>query len=136
VPGTLCGTASIQNCQVEVGAVLAAIVAGRQQVAEMSAIGPAARRIPQTLRQRAVTSPNEVGCRRAVRRGLGLSGRSPRQTQSTAATSGAISAVYARIPAAANNMNRFLKQWRLTGRGEAFHAHVNCYAGDCVPRTH
>jgi hypothetical protein len=43
VPGTLCGTAPIQNCQVEVGAVLAAIVAGLQQIAEMSAIGPPAR---------------------------------------------------------------------------------------------
>ena len=27
-------------------------------------------------------------------------------------------------------MNRFLKHWRLTGRGEAFHAHVISYADD------
>ena len=33
-------------------------------------------------------------------------------------------------------MNRFLKHWRLTKRDEAFHAHVVCYAVDCVPRTH
>jgi len=33
-------------------------------------------------------------------------------------------------------MNRFLKYWRLTGRGEAFRAHVIAYADDCVPRTH
>ena len=33
-------------------------------------------------------------------------------------------------------MNRFLKYWRLTGRGEAFRAHVVAYADDCVPRTH
>src|SRR5712691_3253016 len=29
-------------------------------------------------------------------------------------------------------MNRFLKYWRLTGRGEAFHAHVVAYADDFV----
>lgn len=29
-------------------------------------------------------------------------------------------------------MNRFLKHWRLTGRGEAFRAHVICYADDFV----
>ena len=29
-------------------------------------------------------------------------------------------------------MNRFLKHWRLTGRGEAFHAHVASYADDFV----
>src|SRR5258708_3415951 len=29
-------------------------------------------------------------------------------------------------------MNRFLKYWRLTGRGEAFHAHVSAYADDFV----
>lgn len=29
-------------------------------------------------------------------------------------------------------MNRFLKHWRLTGRGEAFHAHVVAYADDFV----
>jgi RNA-directed DNA polymerase len=29
-------------------------------------------------------------------------------------------------------MNRFLKHWRLTGRGEAFHAHVVSYADDFV----
>jgi RNA-directed DNA polymerase len=29
-------------------------------------------------------------------------------------------------------MNRFLKHWRLTGRGEAFHAHVISYADDFV----
>jgi len=29
-------------------------------------------------------------------------------------------------------MNRFLKHWRLTGRGEAFRAHVVCYADDFV----
>ena len=29
-------------------------------------------------------------------------------------------------------MNRFLKYWRLTGRGEAFHAHVIAYADDFV----
>jgi RNA-directed DNA polymerase len=29
-------------------------------------------------------------------------------------------------------MNRFLKHWRLTGRGEAFHAHVVPYADDFV----
>ena len=33
-------------------------------------------------------------------------------------------------------LNRFLKHWRLTKRGEAFHAHVVSYADDCVPRTH
>ena len=33
-------------------------------------------------------------------------------------------------------MNRFLKHWRLTGRHEAFRAHVVAYADDCVPRTH
>jgi len=33
-------------------------------------------------------------------------------------------------------MNRYLKHWRLTGRGEAFRAHVVSYADDCVPRTH
>ena len=35
-------------------------------------------------------------------------------------------------------MNRFLKHWRLTKRGEAFYAHVVSYADadDCVPRTH
>jgi len=33
-------------------------------------------------------------------------------------------------------MNRFLKHWRLTGRGEAFRAHVVAYADDGVPRTH
>ena len=31
-------------------------------------------------------------------------------------------------------MNRFLKHWRLTGRGEAFRAHVISYADDCAPR--
>ncbi len=30
------------------------------------------------------------------------------------------------------DMNRFLKHWRLTGRGEAFHAHVVAYADDFV----
>jgi len=29
-------------------------------------------------------------------------------------------------------MNRFLKAWRLTGRGEAFHAHIANYADDFV----
>ncbi|MER9645253.1 reverse transcriptase domain-containing protein [Mesorhizobium sp. M0239] len=29
-------------------------------------------------------------------------------------------------------MNRFLKHWRLTGRGEAFRAHVISYANDFV----
>ena len=29
-------------------------------------------------------------------------------------------------------MNRFLKHWRLTGRGEAFQAHVVSYADDFV----
>src|ERR1700738_4664689 len=29
-------------------------------------------------------------------------------------------------------MNRFLKHWRLTGRGEAFRAHFVSYADDCV----
>src|SRR5215470_18830906 len=29
-------------------------------------------------------------------------------------------------------MNRFLKHWRLTGRGEAFRAHAICYADDFV----
>jgi RNA-directed DNA polymerase len=29
-------------------------------------------------------------------------------------------------------MNRFLKHWRMTGRGEAFRAHVVCYADDFV----
>jgi RNA-directed DNA polymerase len=29
-------------------------------------------------------------------------------------------------------MNRFLKYWRLTGRGEAFHAHIVAYADDFV----
>ena len=29
-------------------------------------------------------------------------------------------------------MNRFLKHWRLSGRGEAFRAHVICYADDFV----
>src|SRR5512139_3113949 len=29
-------------------------------------------------------------------------------------------------------MNRFLKHWRLTGRGEAFRAHVVAYADDFV----
>ena len=29
-------------------------------------------------------------------------------------------------------MNRFLKHWRHTGRGEAFHAHVISYADDFV----
>jgi RNA-directed DNA polymerase len=29
-------------------------------------------------------------------------------------------------------MNRFLKYWRLTGRGEAFRAHVIAYADDFV----
>ncbi|WP_428536736.1 group II intron reverse transcriptase/maturase [Rhodopila sp.] len=29
-------------------------------------------------------------------------------------------------------MNRFLKHWRLTGRGEAFRAHVICYADDFI----
>jgi len=29
-------------------------------------------------------------------------------------------------------MNRFLKHWRLTGRGEVFHAHVISYADDFV----
>jgi RNA-directed DNA polymerase len=33
-------------------------------------------------------------------------------------------------------MNRFLKHWRLTGRGEAFRGYVIAYADDCVPRTH
>jgi retron-type reverse transcriptase len=31
-------------------------------------------------------------------------------------------------------MNRFLKYWRQTGRGEAWKAHVINYADDCVPR--
>src|SRR5208282_557036 len=110
VPGTLCGTASIQNCQVEVGAVLAAIVAGPQQIAEMSASGPPAKRVPQTLRQHPVISQKEVGCRRAAGRGLGLSGRSPRQTQSTDSTSGALSASYARIPSAADSPSQYREQ--------------------------
>jgi RNA-directed DNA polymerase len=29
-------------------------------------------------------------------------------------------------------MNRFLKHWRLTGRGKVFHAHVVSYADDFV----
>jgi RNA-directed DNA polymerase len=29
-------------------------------------------------------------------------------------------------------MNRFLKHWRLTGRGEAFRAHIVNYADDFV----
>ena len=29
-------------------------------------------------------------------------------------------------------MNRFLKHWRMTGCGEAFHAHIVCYADDFV----
>jgi hypothetical protein len=29
-------------------------------------------------------------------------------------------------------MNRFLKYWRLTGRGEVFRAHVVAYADDFV----
>jgi len=33
-------------------------------------------------------------------------------------------------------MNRFLKHWRLSGRGETFRAHIVSYADDCVPRTH
>jgi len=33
-------------------------------------------------------------------------------------------------------MNRFLKHWRLTGRGEASAAHIVNYADDSVPRTH
>jgi RNA-directed DNA polymerase len=32
-------------------------------------------------------------------------------------------------------MNRFLKYWRITGRGEAFQAHVVNYADDCAPRA-
>ena len=32
-------------------------------------------------------------------------------------------------------MNRFLKHWRLTGRGEAFRAHVVSYADDFVSRS-
>ena len=32
-------------------------------------------------------------------------------------------------------MNRFLKYWRITGRGEAFHAAVIAYADDCAPRA-
>jgi hypothetical protein len=37
------------------------------------------------------------------------------------------------IPMLANiYMNRFLKYWRLTGRGEAFRAHVVAYADDFV----
>jgi hypothetical protein len=31
-----------------------------------------------------------------------------------------------------DNINRFLKCWRLTGRGEAFRAHVIAYADDFV----
>jgi RNA-directed DNA polymerase len=31
-------------------------------------------------------------------------------------------------------MNRFLKHWRLTKRGEALHARVIAYADDCAPR--
>jgi antirestriction protein ArdC len=30
-------------------------------------------------------------------------------------------------------MNRFLKHWRLTGRGEAFCAHVITYADESLP---
>ena len=33
-------------------------------------------------------------------------------------------------------MNRFLKYWRQTGRGEAWQARVINYADDCMPRTH
>jgi RNA-directed DNA polymerase len=33
-------------------------------------------------------------------------------------------------------MNRFLKHWRRSGRGEAFRAHIVNYADDSVPRTH
>ena len=33
-------------------------------------------------------------------------------------------------------MNRFLKHWRASGRGEAYQARVVSYADDCVPRTH
>jgi len=33
-------------------------------------------------------------------------------------------------------MNRFLKHWRLTGRGEAFRAHVVSYADDFVILSH
>ena len=33
-------------------------------------------------------------------------------------------------------MYRFLKHWRLTGRGEAFRAYIISYADDCVPRMH
>jgi RNA-directed DNA polymerase len=32
-------------------------------------------------------------------------------------------------------MNRFLKHWRKTGRGEAFRAHVISYADDFVILT-
>src|SRR5947209_547292 len=32
-------------------------------------------------------------------------------------------------------MNRFLKFWRMTGRGEAFQARVINYADDCAPRA-
>jgi RNA-directed DNA polymerase len=31
-------------------------------------------------------------------------------------------------------MNRFLKHWRRSGRGEAFRAHIINYADDCAPR--
>ena len=33
-------------------------------------------------------------------------------------------------------MNRFLKHWRKTGRGEAFYAHVISYADDFVILSH
>ena len=32
-------------------------------------------------------------------------------------------------------MNRFLKYWRITGRGEMFRAQVVNYADDCAPRA-
>ena len=32
-------------------------------------------------------------------------------------------------------MNRFLKYWRITGRGEAFQAQIVNYADDCAPRA-
>ena len=32
-------------------------------------------------------------------------------------------------------MNRFLKYWRITGRGEIFRAQVVDYADDCAPRA-
>jgi RNA-directed DNA polymerase len=32
-------------------------------------------------------------------------------------------------------MNRFLKYWRITGRGEIFRAQVVNYADDCAPRA-